>query len=150
MRYKFLTLMATAALAAVSQLMAGGFYLESGNPQANQEAQKANAVLIVRAVGCHNPADAQVTGTAIGVVDGERRSIPLKLTKLSTPGAYAIAAQWPAQGRWALEFIGRNDGAVTSTVIPAAGHEVQRTAAKQYPRQPSTTEVASAIEGAAR
>ena len=37
--------MAAAALAAAGQLMAGGFWLELGNPEASAEARKANAVV---------------------------------------------------------------------------------------------------------
>src|SRR5437660_246043 len=65
--------MATAALAVAAPLVAGGFYLQLGNPEANPKAQKMNAVLVIKATGCHDPASATITGKAIGVVSGQRR-----------------------------------------------------------------------------
>ena len=74
-------LIAMAALAG--QLFAGGFYLQLGNPEANPEAKKANAVLVIKATGCHDPATATLTATAVGMVNGKRQTIPLQVTKLS-------------------------------------------------------------------
>ncbi len=57
-----------AALAA--PLFAGGFFLQLGNPEANPEARRLNAVLVIQAAGCHDPATAKVTATATGIVIG--------------------------------------------------------------------------------
>ena len=73
MRRTILTI-AGVALAAAGQLMAGGFWLQLGNPEASAEARKANAVVTIKAVGCHDPASAKVTATAVGMVNGERRT----------------------------------------------------------------------------
>jgi hypothetical protein len=83
------------------------------------EAQKVNAVLTVKAVGCHDPASAAVTATAIELVNGERRSIPLKIDALSEPGTFAVGQQWPHEGRWVIQLAGRSDGAVTTTLDKA-------------------------------
>jgi hypothetical protein len=40
-----------AMTALAGQLFAGGFYLTLGNPEANPEAKKANAVLVLRMDG---------------------------------------------------------------------------------------------------
>ena len=45
-----------------------------------------------------------VSGTAEGLVDGARRSIPLKLEATSTPGVFAVRKQWPSEGTWALKI----------------------------------------------
>src|ERR1041385_8594082 len=92
--------MPAAVLTLAGQLFAGGFFLQLGNPEANPEARKLNAVLTVKATGCGEPAKAQITATAIGSIHGERQEIALKLTPLSDPGAYALARQWPNEGRW--------------------------------------------------
>jgi len=83
------------------------------------EARKANAVLTVKAVGCHDPAKAAVTATAFGLVNGERRTIPLKITALSEPGTFAIAEQWPREGRWVIQLAARTDDVVTTTLLKA-------------------------------
>ena len=91
------------ALVLASQLLAGGFYLQLGNPEASAEARKANAVLTIKATGCHDPATATLTATAVGMVNGKRESIPLQVTKLSEIGMFALSQQWPKDGKWVIE-----------------------------------------------
>jgi hypothetical protein len=119
-----------AVLALAGQLFAGGFWLQLGNPEASAEARKVNAVVTIKATGCHDPAVARVTATAIGMVDGQRRTIPLKLDKLSEPGAYALRQQWPKEGKWVIELVGRNDEQFTNTLLAAGPDGVDRLHAK--------------------
>jgi len=131
MRKKIVIAMPVAAvLALAGQLFAGGFWLQLGNPDASAEARKVNAVVTIKATGCHNPAAANVTATAIGMVDGQRRSIALKLDKLSEPGAYALSQQWPKEGKWVIELVGRNDEQFTNTLLTAGPQGVDRLHAK--------------------
>jgi hypothetical protein len=109
----------TAGLALAGYLIAGGFWLQVGNPEASPEAQKANAVVTLKVAGCHDPATAKVTARAVGTVNGERRSIPLELTKLSTPGMYAVSQQWPKDGKWVIQAEARADDLFTNALIPA-------------------------------
>ena len=99
MRKTIVTLM----LACAGQMFAGGFWLQVGNPEANAAAGKMGAVVTIKAVGCHDPATAKVTATAVGVVNGERRTIPLELKPLAEPGAYALSQQWPREGKWVID-----------------------------------------------
>lgn len=119
-----------AVLALAGQLFAGGFWLQVGNPEASAEARKVNAVVTIKAVGCHDPAAAKVTATAIGMVDGQRRSIDLKLDKLSEPGTYALSQQWPKEGKWVIELVGRNDQQFTNTLLSAGPQGIDRLHAK--------------------
>lgn len=119
-----------AMLALAGQLFAGGFWLQLGNPEASAEARKVNAVVTIKAVGCHDPAAAKVTATAIGMVDGQRRSIDLKLDKLSEPGTYALSQQWPKDGKWVIELVGRNDQQFTNTLLSAGPQGIDRLHAK--------------------
>lgn len=119
-----------AMLTLAGQLFAGGFWLQLGNPDASAEARQVNAVVTIKATGCHDPAAAKVTATAIGMVDGQRRTIPLKLDKLSEPGAYALSQQWPKEGKWVIELVGRNDEQFTNTLLAAGPQGVDRLHAK--------------------
>jgi hypothetical protein len=119
-----------AVLALAGQLFAGGFWLQLGNPEANDAARKNNAVLLVKAVGCHDTAGAQVTANAIGVVDGHRRSIALKVEPLSEPGTFIITRQWPAEGRWVIQLIGKNGEQFTNTLVPVGPDGADRLSAK--------------------
>jgi hypothetical protein len=122
------------AIGLAGQLLAGGFYLQLGNPEANPEARKANAVLTVKATGCGEPAKARITATAISVVDGKRQEIPLKLVALSEPGTYALSQQWPSEGRWVIHLRGyeRIEGtpAFTNALISAGPGGIDRYHAK--------------------
>src|ERR1044071_5439515 len=72
--------------------LAGGFQLAVEAPASGDERAK-DAALLVRPYGCHTPADANVTATAEGIVNGRRQSIPLELTP-DEKGVYAITQQW--------------------------------------------------------
>ena len=110
---------ATAMLALAGHLLAGGFYLALGNPDASPEARRLNAVLTIKATGCHDPATAKLSATAIGMVNGQRREIPLKVEALSPPGMFALAQQWPNEGRWVIKLVARNGELFTNSLIAA-------------------------------
>ena len=128
-----------ATLALAGQMFGGGFYLILGNPDASAEARKANAVLTMKAAGCHEPWKAQVTGIATGVVDGKRQQIPLKVIALSEPGMFAITQQWPKEGRWVIELQAKESingqPAYTHALVPAGPHGVDRVNAKSNMKQ---------------
>lgn len=136
---KTLLLMLTAI---VGQLWAGGFYLQLGNPDANPEARKANAVLVIKAVGCHDPATADVTAVAVG----KERRIPLQVTKLSAAGEFALAQQWPKEGKWVIEIQGRNGEQFTNTLVSAGPGGLDRTHAKFAMKAFSAADVQSMLE----
>ena len=113
-------------LTLACQLFAGGFWLELGNPEASAEARKNNAVVIMRAIGCHHPATARVSASAIGVVDGKRQTLELKVIPLSEPGTFVLSQQWPKRGRWVIQLVGKNGEQFTNTLISAGPEGVDR------------------------
>ena len=117
---------AIAALALAGQLWAGGFYLVLGNPDASAEARKLHAVLTIKATGCHDPATARLTATAIGMVNGERREIALKVDALSTPDMFALAQQWPKEGRWVIKLSANNGEQFTNSLVSAGPQGIDR------------------------
>ena len=125
---RHITMMGMLVLA--SQVWAGGFYLQLGNPEASAEARKMNAVLTVKAAGCHDPATAKLTATAIGVVNGQRREIPLKVDALSEPGFFALTRQWPSEGKWVIRLVAKNAEQFTNTLITAGPDGIDRTHAR--------------------
>ncbi len=122
--------LSAAGLALAGYLIAGGFWLQVGNAEASAEALQAHAVVTVKVAGCHDPASAKVTAYAVGTVNGERRSIPLQLTKLSVPGMYGIAQQWPKDGKWVIQAEARADDLFTNTLITAGPKGVDHLRAK--------------------
>jgi hypothetical protein len=60
------------------------------------------AALVIHTFHHEHAAGYRVSGTAEGLVDGERQSIELEFRETSRPGVYALDQQWPAQGDWVL------------------------------------------------
>ncbi len=126
-------------------LCGGGFWMEFGNPAASKDPKAKNAAILVRAIGCGNPAQATVSGTAEGIVNGERQSRPLHFISLSEPGVWALERNWPVQGAWVL-----NIRTAYNASLSAAIAKVDRTGAVQRtikPRRelPSDGDIARAL-----
>lgn len=98
-------LLPAITLGAAVSLIGGGFGLDIGKPAANPEAQAIHAVLMVRAMACVEQEKTTVTGTAEGMVNGKRETLPLKMMPLSEQGAFAVRQQWPDKGKWVLIFV---------------------------------------------
>ena len=134
-----------AALTLAGQLFAGGFYLTLGNPDASPEAQKAGAVLTIKASGCGEPAKAVLKATAIGVVNGKRQEVPLTVKSLSEPGMFAVTQPWPKEGRWVIHVEGNEKingtPAFTNTLVSAGPGGVDRYHAKSDMKKCAASEI---------
>ncbi len=60
------------------------------------------AALVVRTYRHASPEAIPLTGTAEGVVEGVRQSIPLHFTATGRPGVFTIDQRWPSEGAWVL------------------------------------------------
>jgi hypothetical protein len=120
---------AAVALAfAVSAHAGTMFRLEIGPPVAAGFTKSKNlkkfdkkVVLAVRALVCEDMANVQITGTAEGVVNGSRRSVPLTLAAVDKAAAiYAVQYEWPDTGAWVLHLKGAcaKPNAEASTLVP--------------------------------
>jgi len=134
-------------LTAAVQLHAGGLFITLGIPDASAEAASHNAVLTLKLTGCGEPAKAVVDASAIGIVDGHRQTIPLRLIALSEPGNFAVTQQWPDKGRWVLEFVAKDGSRITSTLVAAGPKSVDRYGAKMAMRAPSEEDLAALLAG---
>ena len=129
-------------------LFAGALLLEVGNPTSNPEAMKNHAALVARITACHSPGETTVTATAEGVVNGMRKSIPLKVISLSTAGTFAVTREWPEQGIWAIKLVATNPeyrDYAASVLVPIRSDSVQLSAAKHYFHRPTDAEVSLAL-----
>jgi hypothetical protein len=102
------------------------FRLEIGPPVAAGTDKKVlkngkKAILAVRAVVCDDLANVQISGTAEGVLNGARQSVPLTLTQVDKAEAvYVVSYQWPETGSWILHLKGScsKPKAEASTLVP--------------------------------
>ena len=142
MRRHQIARLAIAALLAsqiVPPAIARGFSLQVGPPVAGNAQPAKSSLLVVRPLGCADPASAQISATAEGIVDGTRRRVPLKLLALPTRGVHAVAKEWPREGVWIVSLVGscggETAGAIVSFASPSA--EYHRDAVK-YLAHPAT------------
>jgi hypothetical protein len=122
------------------------FALQVGPPVAGNGQGAKSSLLVVRPSGCVNPATVQITATAEGIVDGARRSIPLRLTPMPTPGVHAIAKEWPNGGVWIMSLAGTCAGK-TAGVIVSLGEsgEYHRDAVKHLAHAATASEIDASL-----
>jgi hypothetical protein len=146
MRSLWNSLLALSILAA--PLLAGALRLEVGNPATNQEALAQHAVLVAWTTACHSPEKTSLTATAEGVVNGIRKSIPLKVLSLSTPGTFAVTRDWPNEGTWAIKIVATNPeykDYATSAVVPIQNNVAQTTAVRRFYHAPTESELSISL-----
>ena len=147
-----LPLVVAAVLGVSTIAVAGGLWIAIQNPSTlkDKDPVAARAVVLVRADGCHNPAEALMSGSAEGLVNGVRKSIPLKLERVSQPATYAVAPQWPAEGVWVLNFKGTYLGRTTGALVEITPHKFEKVSAKLFPREATAEEVEASLKSLAR
>jgi hypothetical protein len=134
---------------ATLPLLAGALMLNIGNPAVNPEALSKHAVLVVRTTACHSPEKTAMTATADGVIDGQQRSIPLKLIPLSTAGTFAVTREWPSTGTWVIKVVARNEeykDYATGALVRFEANSVGWASVKHYFHEPTGEEVAAMLD----
>ena len=79
-------------------------------------------------------------------MNGQRQSIPLKVTKLSGIGEFALTQQWPKDGKWVIELVARNGEQFTNTLVTAGPKGVDRLHAKWDMKAFSKADVESMLD----
>ncbi len=139
-------LISVAFLAA--PLFSGALLLQVADPETSPEAQAKHAVVMARMTACHSPEKTIVSATAEGVVGGQRKTLPLKVIKLSTPGMFAVAREWPSEGVWAVRMVATNPDYkdyATGVIIPVDRETWSRAGAKEFFHAPTDDDVNSAL-----
>ena len=149
-----LRLVALVVMAMAAPAIAGTmFRLEIGPPIAAGTGTtttpqfKKKVVLVVRPRVCDNPAAVQITGTAEGLVNGMRQSLPLTVLPVNqAEGVYAIQQQWPDNGQWVLQLNGScpSPKASASTLVPMKGFTFIREKTEVL-REPATRQQVEAV-----
>ncbi len=81
---------------------AGPPWISIETPVNPYDATTRDAFLLVHAFHHGTPVALPVTGTAEGIVNGERKSVKLAFSPTSRSGAYALKKQWGDAGVWTL------------------------------------------------
>jgi hypothetical protein len=93
-----------------------GVWLSIESPVNPYDNANQGVFLMVHTFWMHGPAAMAVEGRAEGMVNGERRTVPLAFQDRGD-GVYALSQSWPKEGRWALVITGRNRGQEASVLV---------------------------------
>ena len=113
------------------------------------------ALFLVHALTREGPSKiTDLTGTAQGLVNGVRRTVPIRIDTTPIAGTFAVRKQWPSEGSWLVQVTLYNttalvvldrEGAVASVRVPT---ETQK--GNQIPRAVAAKEIDSTLAAAAR
>lgn len=136
-------------MAAGSVAWGADFSLAIGNPVAvalPDGVVKKDASMAVRAENCAEPAKVQITGTAEGLVNGARRSVPVRLVPATAPGAFAVSRDWPREGVWVVSLVAHCGASTASAVVPFGPNGFLRESSKFFPRAATAAEVEAVLK----
>lgn len=155
------SLRAAAIVAAALVLSAassfGPPWISIETPPNPYDAASRGAFLVVHTFHHGDVVASGVTGTAEGIVNGARRSIPLAFDTTARRGSYALRKQWPSDGIWMLVInTGGQAQGVTALVDIGASGDVagvrvptKRNGAWDVPQQVTARDINAALEARA-
>jgi hypothetical protein len=130
---------------------AADFSLAIGPPVAAGQAvkiikTKTAAAFAVRLEECADPANAQISATAEGLVNGARSSLPVTPIGAGSPGVYLVTQSWPAEGVWAVSLSATCGSARAGAIVPVSNLSVSnqgfvRESVKLLPRPATPAEI---------
>lgn len=121
-------LLAIASLATITTAFAaasGPPWISIEYPANPYDNASRGAFLLVNAFHHGTPMTFPVSGTAEGLVNGQRRTVSLEFKGTSRPGVYALHKQWPDDGVWTLVLSvtqGEGDGNTASAMVELAAN----------------------------
>ncbi|MHB1329021.1 MAG: hypothetical protein ACYC2K_12555 [Gemmatimonadales bacterium] len=123
-----------AGLAA--PLIAGPPWISIELPPSPFDDASRNAVLLVHAYHYRQNANEGVTGRAVGIVNGTRRSMTLKLDRTTRPGVFALKNSWGTTGDWTLILSAtQEEGHAAEVMVKMSGARVLSVEAATGPSQ---------------
>ena len=114
-------ILATAPLLVAATIaIAGPPWISIEYPPNRLDQETRGALALVRIYHHENAGQFPVEGTAEGVVDGERVSLPLKFTPIGGEGVWAAWGKIPEEGNWVLAIHGTDGVSKVEISILAA------------------------------
>lgn len=112
-----------ARSAARSSEITGPPWISIEYPVNPHDQTTRDAFLVVHAYHHGDPMAFPVSGTAEGIVGGQRRSVSLEFGRTSRPGVYALKKQWREEGTWTLVIAvsqGQGSGDIAQALVEIA------------------------------
>jgi hypothetical protein len=149
------TLATVTALAATPTTAKWPPWLSIESPVNPFDPATRGAALLVHAAFREGPAQlADITGSAEGMVNGVRRTLPLRFAATNQMNVFALSRQWPTDGVWLLRIALRTTTAVVT--LDRAGNVASVSVPTELangtavPRAVAGKEIDSALAVAAR
>ena len=139
-RFACLGVVITAAAAAEQ------FSIQIANPVAAQNYQMKRSAFVFRTIGCAPEVKPEITATAEGRVDGQRRSLPLKVTPAPAAGVFGIFREWPEQGVWIVSIRGRCASESASALVATDAKGVVRESSTFLRRAATEADVEASLK----
>ena len=147
------------ALLLPATALAGPPWITIELPANPWDVSTRGAFLVVHAYHHGLPMGAPLTGTADGVVHGQRKHITLAFEPAGRAGVYALRKQWEDGGRWVLRLtvsqgdhgdggvaealvVIAEDGSVSGVTVPTSAEHGGR-----FPRRVTQAEIDAALRG---
>jgi hypothetical protein len=112
-----LALLAALTLTVSAVAVAGPPWIAIEYPANPHDPGTRGALLTVRTYHHGELMSYDVSGTAEGIVNGQRQSMPLDIRRLPQAGVYAVRWQKPAQGNWMLVITSKQNGSHAATAL---------------------------------
>ena len=151
-------ILATApVLVAATIAIAGPPWISIEYPPNRLDKETRGALALVRVYHHENAGQFPVEGTAEGIVDGQRVSLPLKFSAVGDEGVWAAWGKIPEDGNWVLAIHGTDGISKAEVSILAALAEgnqeisfvkVPRSREGNWPRAASDRDVESMLQTA--
>jgi hypothetical protein len=95
-------LLFASAASARSPWFKGGPWISIETPANPYDTSARGASFVVHTFHHATPTDLVVEATAEGLVDGQRRTVPLTLKRASQTGAFPVRNVWGSKGTWSV------------------------------------------------
>lgn len=105
------------SLVAAGVAVAGPPWIAIEYPVNPHDPATRDAFMTVRTYHHGDQVGHELTGTAEGLVDGQRRSMRLDIRRLPQAGAYAVRWRKPADGTWVLVVSSSQEGRHMATAV---------------------------------
>ncbi|HEV8398474.1 MAG TPA: hypothetical protein VGQ18_01425 [Gemmatimonadales bacterium] len=117
-RIRTLSLVALLSGALATPALAKPPWISIEYPVNPYDASLRGVYLVVHTFIHRSPYAVRLTGTAEGVVNGERRTIPLEFKETAQMAVYTLAQSWPSEGVWTLVIrAGEAPGMVATALV---------------------------------
>lgn len=123
---------------------AAGFTFVLASPVASQQYQFKSAAFVFRTDGCD--AVPQISATAEGLVNGERKSHELKVNQTAKPGVYAVFQSWAPEGQWVVNLKGVCGNATAGAIVPVGLKGFNRESSKILSHKATDSEIEEVLK----